>query len=356
MSRTKSHAALMILMICLLLIIWSCNSDEDSVASDGDTDSDKHAAGDTDANPDGDIDMDAGTDADTAEEEAAKESEAESAGECEGSCDRTKDTTKCVNDGADVCVCEDGQWMLYCCEDACNVSEEDPSTTTDGCGDAGLDYAYCICILKISESDCSIACTQDVTAQFCDTENENILCVCNPETGEYEFVNCVTYCKNLGYCGSKGCGAAETDKSGPVADVCLCDPGECWSIEDSINSRIGDGCICTKHGTVCSADCQINMCDCTAGIDACTCLDINLDETGSNNGVCLDIENLDPDCIVGESCGGSEERICLQNSNTGEKYCMDTCTLPENTCEPGEYCAMLTGDNDEIVGGGCMSR
>ncbi len=310
MSNYKKMFLMLLVCVFLSLFVVACDSDDDGTGAEG---------------------------------------ESEGEGECEGECDREAgDFIKCIESSVNVCVCDGGQWKKYDCAAMCEAEAK----TSNGCGDAGLDYDYCICVFE-GATDCQGACTPETDEQFCNTQNENALCFCDPDSNEWVYLDCVDSCIDLGFLGSDECALGDIEGGGQ-AEVCMCDPGVCFNDQECVDKQLGDICVMTAtEGTVCAYTCELAMCDCTAGTEACVCDDVNLAD--GLKGACLDLDATDPSCTVGEGCGNEpDDWICLTDQSS-KKYCMEYCTMNENPCEAGESCHALVDQQDNIVGGVCLA-
>jgi|GEM_PF-2172044 len=256
---------------------------------------------------------------------------------CLGPCDSNHDRDKCINNGQDACLCNAGQWTLYECGNVCAESG-----VSAGCGETAWGTDYCLCEITVP-TDCEGSCIEGQSPGFCDTQNEGVLCLCN-ESSQYEYWDCENICRLHGYYYNNGCIETETNEYG-----CECTTvgPECIIDQDCIDEGLGNKCL----DGMCKNDCALARCDCSAGEDACWCSDIGLE---SDNGICIDLTQIDTNCTVGESCGGSKNKICVMNYESSEKYCMDLCTPLENTCPDGQTCYPLTNQDGEIVGSGCI--
>lgn len=129
MEKSNRFQVLIIGLLALVLMLSIACSDTSTNThggEDGDDAADGDGAADGDSAPDGDSEIPIVLDGDETDD-------------CSGICKTGVDTTFCMGD--DICVCELGEWTPYDCEDICDVGD----TNSKGCGDAGLDYDYCIC-------------------------------------------------------------------------------------------------------------------------------------------------------------------------------------------------------------------
>ena len=261
---------------------------------------------------------------------------------CSGSCNVNSDTTSCVGD--DLCICENGNWTFYTCDAVCDGDGK----ISDGCGDAGLAFDYCICVDVSTDGDEEVDIDDDCTGS-CNPENTPFVCIddmnlctCD-ENGALETLNCEEICIEAGYSGATECGA--NPDSG--MDTCWCYMAECASDADCIAKGM-DYCVSLGDSTICANRCNLNLCYSTVA-----CMNVGV---GEGCGICF--EQGQPACATsGEDCsaGTDGSQYCSDLCDLTTKSCYDACEAAPNSCAAGELCFPFAGDaQGTIVDGVCI--
>ena len=130
---------LLLLTLFAFLPLLSCGGDDSDDRDREDGDDPSYTDGDSSPDPDGDSVI--LPDGDTVSPDG------DDPDACDGACDMDTDTTNCMGD--DLCICEQGQWVFYNCDTVCAVDGE----VSNGCGDAGMNFDYCICDEQTEDGD-----------------------------------------------------------------------------------------------------------------------------------------------------------------------------------------------------------